>query len=606
MSEETPRGETGPETGGTGGRGSKSAVDRFLRFIEWAGNLLPHPGTLFAILALLVILLSGVFSAFGLEVKHPSTGATIRAENLMNLEGLHRILTKMVTNFTQFAPLGTVVVAMIGIGIAESSGLIGTALRLLVLSAPSRLLTFVVVLAGVLSNAASEIGYVLLVPLGAVIFLSVGRHPIAGMAAAFAGVSGGYSANVIIGTVDPLLAGLSTEAAKIIDPAYEVNSLCNYYFMCASTLFVAIAGTWTTEKIVEPRLGRYGGEGDPVDEGGKESKKDELEPLTADEKRGLVFASVGFVLFVAFVVWGSFAGQFVQFSTEVTDPQGAVVVEGIVVDTGGRVVAADELSIEGESVSADRLTIRDDGTLLFDEIVIGTDRRVGAEGMSIKRELYAKSPLLRGVVALVVIGATLAAVAYGIGARTIRNDTDVIEGMGKSISGLGTYIVLVFFAAQFVEYFKWTNIGIITAVNGANALKVFESSPVLLMIGFVFVSALMNLVMGSASAKWSIMAPIFVPMFMLLGQSPELTQVAYRIGDSTTNIISPMMSYFALIVAFFARYKKGSGIGTIVATMLPYTVVFTIVWSIILAIWVALGLPLGPSSPLSYTPPTGG
>lgn len=516
----------------------KGWVDKFLWFIEWGGNLLPHPGTLFAILALLVVIASGIFSAMGLEVQHPSTGETITANNLMNEQGLHDILRKMVTNFTEFAPLGTVVVAMIGIGIAESSGLIGAGLRLLVLSAPSRLLTFVVVFAGVLSNAASEIGYVLLVPLGAVIFLSVGRHPIAGMAAAFAGVSGGYSANLIIGTVDPLLSGLSTEAARIVDPTYDVNPLCNYYFMMVSTFFVAVAGTWTTEKIVEPRLGRYDGD----------EKPEELKPLDSLEKRGLLYAFFGFLVFAAFLGWGVMFADFIQYKqAPITNPDGTV------------------------------------GTM---DVLDGN------------------SPMLKGVVALVVIGATLMAVAYGIGAKTIKNDTDVINGMGKSISTLGTYIVLVFFAAQFVEYFKWTNLGIITAVNGANALKFLENSPVLLMIGFVIVTALMNLLMGSASAKWSIMAPIFIPMFMLLGQSPELTQVAYRIGDSTTNIISPMMSYFALIVAFFARYQKGAGIGTIVATMLPYTFVFTIVWSIILAAWVALGVPLGPSAPLDYTPPT--
>jgi len=513
----------------------RGILQKMLRWIEVAGNALPHPGTLFAILAALVIVLSGVANGLGLEVRHPNTGEVIGARNLLNLEGLHQILREMVTNFTGFAPLGTVIVAMIGIGIAESSGLIGSALRLLVLSAPARLLTFVVVFAGVLSNAASEIGYVLLVPLGAVIFQSVGRHPLAGMAAAFAGVSGGYSANFVIGTIDPLLAGLSTEAAQILDPTYDVNSLANYYFMCASTLFVAFAGTWVTEKIVEPRLGRYGGA----------EEEEALQKLTPLEKRGLWFALVGFLVFVAFVVWGVTAADFVQFKE--------------------RVIAGGET----------------------------------------ERVLDGNSPLLKGVVALVVIGAVLMSLAYGIGARTIRNDSDVINGMGKSISGLGSYIVLVFFAAQFVAYFKWTNLGTITAVNGARALTFLEDSPVLLMIGFVFVSAVMNLLMGSASAKWSIMAPIFVPMFMLLGTSPELTQVAYRIGDSTTNIISPMMSYFALIVAFFARYNKSAGIGTIVATMLPYTIVFTIVWSIMLAVWVALGLPLGPGAGLTYTPPAG-
>ncbi len=560
----------------------RGLVDRFLVLIEKTGNLLPHPGTLFAILALLVIILSGVFSALNLEVTHPSTGEVIQAKNLMNRQGLHDILSKMVVNFTGFAPLGTVIVAMIGIGIAESSGLIGAGLRLLVLSAPSRLLTFVVVFAGVLSNAASEIGYVLLVPLGAVIFLSVGRHPLAGMAAAFAGVSGGYSANLIIGTVDPLLSGLSTEAAKIIDPSYEVNSLCNYYFMFVSTFFISLAGTWTTEKIVEPRLGKYGGD----------EKTDEMmNPLSAAEKRGLVWAGLATLLFVGIVLWGAFFGQWVQFKAEITDATDTVVAENVIVDMGGH------------PMSLDGLEVGDDGTISKGGVAIGANGKLGGADLTVKRELYARSPLLKGVVALVLIGATLMAIAYGIAAGTIKNDADVINGMGKSISGLGSYIVLVFFAAQFVEYFKWTNLGIITAVNGANALGFLENSPVLLMIGFVIVAALMNIVMGSASAKWSIMAPIFIPMFMLLGKSPELTQVAYRIGDSTTNVISPMMSYFALIVAFFARYKKDSGIGTIVATMLPYTIVFTIVWSILLSAWVTLGLPLGPNAPMDYTPP---
>jgi len=498
------------------------AIERGLMVVERVGNMLPHPGTLFALFAIAVVILSGVFSTFGISAQHPSTGETIEAVNLMTLEGLHRILREMVTNYTSFAPLGTVLVAMLGIGLAESTGLIGTGLRLLVLSAPPRFLTFTVVFAGVLSNAASEIGYVLLVPLGAVIFLAAGRHPIAGLAAAFAGVSGGYSANLVIGTVDPLLAGLSEEAARILDPEYSVTSVANYYFMFVSTFFVGIAGTWTTEKIVEPRLGKWKGD----------VEVEKLEHLSRDEKRGLVYALLASVLFVAFLVWGWLYGDFIQY---------------------------------------------DD-----------------------KGNLAANSPLLKGVVALVFVGATIVSIAYGIGAKTLKSESEVIEGMGKSLATLGSYMVLTFFAAQFVSYFKWTNLGLISAIKGADALMPFKDSPILLMIGFILVTTLMNLVMGSASAKWSIMAPIFIPLFMLLGYSPEFTQVAYRIGDSTSNIISPMMSYFALIVAFVAKYEPKAGIGTVVATMLPYTIVFTIVWSIILAFWVILGIPLGPGAGLTY------
>lgn len=504
--------------------GNSGFVAAALRWIEAAGNRLPHPGTLFALMAVGAVLLSKVFAMFDVAVLHPSTKERIACVNLLSVDGLHRILTEMVVNFTGFAPLGTVLVAMLGIGIAEHCGLIGAALRLLVLRAPRGLLTFTLVFAGVLSNAASEIGYVLLVPLGAVVFQAVGRHPIAGLAATFAGVSGGYSANLVIGTVDPLLAGLSTEAAHIIDADYEVNSLANYYFMVGSTFLIAAAGTWTTEKLIVPRLGAYGG--------GDGEASAALKELSVLEKRGLVYAAISLLVSFGLIAWGVSAADLIMFK-----------------DSG---------------------------------------------------ELDAGSPLLKGVVALVFLLAAVASIAYGVGARTITSDADVLDGMGKAIAGLGTYVALVFFAAQFVAYFKWTNLGLIFAVTGAEALSAFRDMPALLMVAFVVVTALMNLVMGSASAKWSIMAPIFVPMFMVLGISPEFTQVAYRIGDSTTNIVSPMMSYFALIVAFFERYDKKAGIGTVTATMLPYTVVFIVVWSLLLVAWTAAGIPLGPGAGLTY------
>ncbi|MDT8324152.1 MAG: AbgT family transporter [Bacteroidota bacterium] len=498
-------------------------IDRFLSAVERIGNALPHPATLFAILALSVIFFSWIFSLFDIAVQHPGTGETVRPVNLLSVEGLHRILTTMVTNFTSFAPLGTVFVSMLGIGIAESSGLIGTALRQMVLAAPRKLLTFVIVLAGILSNTASEVGYVLLVPLGGVIFLAVGRHPIAGMAAAFAGVSGGYSANLLLGTIDPLLAGLSQEAARILEPGYVVNAAANYYFLFVSTFFIAIAGTWVTEKIVVPRLGEYKGQ----------AEKEELRPLTADEKRGLRFALYTGLVSTAIIV------------------AGLVPANGFLrnIDTGG----------------------------ILD------------------------SPFLDGVVAFIFMGAVILAVAYGIGARTIKNDTDVMNGMGKAIETLGIYTVLVFFAAQFVAYFNWTNLGLITAIEGADLLKSSGLGPIPLMLAFVVITAIINLIMGSASAKWAIMAPVFIPMFMLLGFSPELVQAGYRVGDSVTNIVSPMMSYFALIVAFVAKYEPEAGIGTVIATMLPYSIAFALIWTVLLIIWFTLGLPVGPGAELFYT-----
>jgi aminobenzoyl-glutamate transport protein len=499
------------------------ALTVFLATVERGGNALPHPGTLFAILSGVIVVISAIAARMGLEVTHPGTGELIQPVSLATVEGLHRILTEMVTNFTSFAPLGTVLVAMLGIGVMESSGLIGAALRLLVLSAPRNLLTFVLVLAGVLSNTASEIGYVLLVPLGGIIFLGAGRHPIAGLAAAFAGVSGGYSANLLLGTVDPLLAGLSEEAARIIDDGYRVNPAANYYFMVVSTFIIASAGTWVTERIVIPRLGPYTGADDT-------QQPDVLGELSAVEKRGLGFSLLALCVFVGFLLWGTLpATGFLR------NPE-----------TGGLL----------------------------------------------------RSPFLSGIVAFIFLGGTLVGVAYGVVTGAFRSDADVMNGMGKTISTLGTYLVLVFFAAQFVAYFNWTNLGLIMAVKGAEGLRSSGLGGIPLMLSFVVLSGFINLFMGSASAKWAIMAPVFVPMFMLLGYSPELTQTAYRIGDSTSNIIAPMMSYFALIVAFFERYDKRSGIGTVVATMLPYTIAFMLCWSVLLVIWMWLGLPVGPGAGL--------
>ncbi|MFZ6034475.1 MAG: AbgT family transporter [Melioribacter sp.] len=497
---------------------SNKYIDKFLSIVENVGNRLPHPTTLFALFALSVVILSWLVSRFEFSVVHPGTGEIITPVNLLSVEGIHRIILNMITNFTSFAPLGTVLVALLGIAVAEHSGLIGTVLRYLVLKSPPKLLTFVIVFSGILSNTASEIGYVLLVPLSAIIFLAAGRHPIAGLAAAFAGVSGGYSANLLLGTIDPLLAGLTQEAAHIIDKSYEVNAAANYYFMFVSTFFIAAAGTWVTEKIVEPRLGKYSGN----------VEAEEIKPLDKAEKRGLKFTAYAVLLFTAIILIG---------------------------------------------------ILPEDGFLR--EINTGS---------------ILKSPFLKGIVAFIFMGGLISGIAYGIGARTIKNDSDVVKGMNKSMETLGSYIVLVFFAAQFVAFFNWTNLGLIVAVEGANFLKASGLGPIPLLIAFIIISAIINLFIGSASAKWAVMAPVFVPMFMLLGYTPELVQAAYRVGDSITNIISPMMSYFALIIAFVGKYDSKAGIGTLIATMLPYTFTFFIIWVILFIIWFILGIPVGPGA----------
>ncbi|HEU0140811.1 MAG TPA: AbgT family transporter, partial [Bryobacteraceae bacterium] len=332
---------------------SANALHRALNFVEYAGNKLPHPASLFAIFALLVIALSWLLVQFGLTAVHPGTGKEINAVNLLSDGGLRRMLTSLVTNFTGFVPLGTVLVAMLGVGVAEGSGLLGAALKGMVLAAPKRLITVVVVFTGVMSNAASEAGYVILIPLAAVIFLAVGRHPLAGLAAAFAGVSGGYSANLVLGTVDPLLSGLTTEGARIIDPAYYVNPAANYYFMAISTFLITMAGTIVTHRLVEPRLGKFEG-----DAGAK------IEKLGPGEKRGLKAA--GFALLVTNVL----------------------LVLSVVPESG-------------------ILRNPETGSIL-------------------------DSPFLSGIVAIIFLMFLIPGLAYGIAAGTIRNDTDVVNFMGKT------------------------------------------------------------------------------------------------------------------------------------------------------------------------------
>ena len=502
----------------------EKAFNWFLNVVEKGGNALPHPASLFALFALGALVFSFVGHWFDWTVIHPGTGETIHTVNLLSREGLHKIILKMVENYTSFAPLGIVMVALLGIGIAESSGLISAGIRLLVLNSPAKLLTFVVVLSGILSNIASDLGYVLLIPLGGIIFHSVGRHPVAGMAAAFSGVSGGFSANLIIGTIDPLLAGLSTEAAMIIDPEYYVNPTANFYFMFVSTFLIAGLGTWITDKIVEPRLGKYTGDVIP----------DPVEPLTPLEKKGLKYAVLVMLFWTAILLIGLI-------------PQ-----NGLLRGSGGSLLG---------------------------------------------------SPVLKGFIAFLFLMAASLGIVYGAVTGKFRNDHDVMKGMVVSFKPLISFLVLVFFAAQFVAYFKWSNLGLVIAVKGADLLNQADMGIIPLLIMFIFLSGFINMFMGSASAKWAILGPVFIPVFMLLGYSPELSQAVYRIGDSVTNVISPMMSFFALIIAYFHKYDKKAGIGTIISTMMPYSIIFFIFWSILLIGWVLLDLPLGPGAGIHYTLP---
>lgn len=493
-----------------------------MTLVEKAGNALPHPAALFGIFGIITLLFSAMGHYLSWDAIHPATGNSIRVINLLSKEGLHRILLEMVDNYTGFAPLGIVMVAMLGIGIAESSGLIKAAINALLIKAPKNSVTFMIVLTGILSNTASDIGYILIIPLSGVIFHSLGRHPIAGMSAAFAGVSGGFSANLLIGTIDPLLAGLSTEAARIVDPEYYVMPTANYYFMAVSTIIISFAGTFVTKAFVEPRLGKYTGN----------VEKEEISRLSVKEKKGLFWTGITLLFFIAIMAFG---------------------------------------------------LIPDHGFLR------GNDNTV------------LHSPVLKGFISVLFIVAGSCGIVYGYVAGNFKKHEDVITGMNSSFKGLISFLVLVFFAAQFVAWFKWSNLGLLIAVKGAAFLQSAELGLIPLVILFILLSGFINMFMGSASAKWAIMGPVFIPMFMLLGYSPELSQVVFRIGDSITNVISPMMSFFALIIVYYQKYDLKAGIGTIMATMLPYTIAFFIAWTALLIVWIMLGIPLGPEAGLFYS-----
>lgn len=502
----------------------RSRLLRALDIVERVGNALPHPATIFAILAVLVVVASAIAAWVGVDAVHPGTGDTVAVRNLLSGAGIRWMFEEVDANFVGFPPLGLVLVAMIGIGVAEGSGLLTVMIRALVLKAPRRLITGSVVLAGVMSHVASEAGYVILIPLGASIFLALGRHPLAGLAAAFAGVSAGFGANFLIASVDPVLAGLTESAARILDPTITISPAVNLYFMVASAVVIVILGTWVTERLVEPRLGAYRGP----------APRQEITDLTRQEKRGLAAAGLSVLVL------------------------GALFLLAVVPEAG-------LLRHPGESVL--------------------------------------HSAFFRGLITAIMLVFLVPGLVYGVVVGTIRSDKDVVKQMVNSMGTMATYIVLVFFAAQFVYWFGHSNMGLVLAIRGAEALKSVGLTGILLMVAFVLVSSFINMFMGSASAKWAIMAPVFVPMFMLLGLHPGLTQAVFRIGDSITNVVTPMMSYFALIVAFAEKYDEDYGMGTIISAMLPYTLVFGVAWTGLLVVWMLLGLPVGPDGPLHYTLP---
>lgn len=497
-----------------------SALDRALDAIERVGNRLPDPVTLFVILTVLVMLGSAVAAQFGLSVTKPGSDEVIRAVSLLSADSLRSWIVEAPKHFAAFPPLATVLVAMLGVGVAERTGLLAALMGRLVASTPRLLLTPIIVFIGVLSNVASDVGYVVVIPLAAMLFAASGRHPVAGLAAAFAGVSGGFSANLLVSTLDPMLAGLSQAAANIIDPKYQVTAVANYTFMAASTVIVATLGWFVTERIVEPRLPAWSGQAEGEADDGLNAHD------SAAQRRGMRAAGATFAVVLGLLLWA-------------TVPEGALLRNP---ETGSLV----------------------------------------------------PSPLINGVVMLIMLVFLLPGIAYGIAAGSIRSDRDVASAMSKSMSGMGYYLVLAFFASQFIALFAQSKLALIMAVNGAELLRSIGLAGTPLLLLFVLLTAFINLFIGSASAKWALLAPIFVPMLMLMGFSPEATQMAYRIGDSVTNIVTPLMVYFPMVLVVAKRYLPQYGLGNLIALMLPYSVVFALGWSLMMVVWLGLELPLGP------------
>ena len=505
-------------------------LNAILNNIEKAGNRLPPPTILFVYLCILVLLLSYLASLIGLGAVHPVTQENIVAFNLLSQSGVAKILSHTISNFIQFAPVGSALVAILGIGIADKSGLIAALLTRTVSKAPGRLLTFFIVLAGVLSNIAADTGYVVLIPLAAMMAISAGRHPLVGIAAAFAGVSGGYSANLLIGPVDTILAGITQEAAHLTQAGYEVSATSNYYFMLISTVLVALLGTLVTEFIVSPRLESNPhsfGKTTPQEKGSESGKTS-----GANQRENKALKAVGLftLFFAAIILWG------------------LIPTDGILRGEGGNIL---------------------------------------------------KSPFIKGIVTIISLYAGLCGVIYGKLSGSLSTNESYVKAMDSTVATMASYLVLMFFAAQFVSYFNWSQLGSIIAIGGASMINSLEISSGILLAIFIFIAALINLFIGSASAKWALLAPVFVPMLMLTGISPEATQVAYRIGDSSTNIITPLMPYFGVVIAFVQQHDKNAGVGTMIAMMLPYSIAFLIGWTALLLGWYFLGLPLGPNASFS-------
>lgn len=510
-----------------------SRVVRLLQALERAGNRLPDPVTLFALACVLVALASLVFAGTSAEMQQRDGSMQLKTvQSLLSAAGMRWAMESAVTNFTSFAPMGKVLTVMLGIGVAERVGLVAAGLRALVSGVPHWLLASAVVFGGVMSSMAADAGYVVLVPLGAVIFMGAGRHPLAGLAAAFAGVSGGFSANLLVTGLDPMLGGLTQEAARTVDPTYVVHATANWYFMIASTFLLTVLGTFVTTRIVEPMLGTWTPP-EGFEQGGGSHEHD-----ARKERPALVAAGVvGLVLAGVIVLLAALPSSPLR---DTSDPEASVIAQ--------------------------------------------------------------LTPFFHSIEIMIATLFLVPAIVFGVKTGVIRRDKDVASMLNETMATMGAYIVLAFAAAQFVAWFNWTNLGSVTAVRGAEMLQASGLSGFALLLAFVLVTASVNLLIGSASAKWAFMAPIFVPMLMLTGIAPEAVQASYRVGDSVTNTISPLLPYMPIILVFARKYVPDAGLGTLIAAMLPFSMTFLLGWTVMFLAFLAFGIPLGPGVVAWYAP----
>ncbi|MBI4821422.1 MAG: AbgT family transporter [Deltaproteobacteria bacterium] len=494
-------------------------MSRALDSIERIGNKLPDPAALFLALLLVTWILSYLLAPVTFSELDPRSKQPLKVVNLLAGRELARLLADLVKIFTGFHPLGVVLVAILGVGVAEHTGFVNVVLRVLLGVTPKRLLTPAVVTAGLLSHTAADAGYVLVIPVGGVIFRAAGRHPLAGIGAAFTGVAGGFSACFVPTSLDPLLQGFTQAAAQLVDPSVVVNPLANFYFTTSSSLLIIGLGWFLTDRIVEPRMQHV-----PVD--GDSSELPKLEALSSNEKRGLILAVLTTVGLVSLVVSAA-----LPTDSPLRSPSG--------------------------------------------ELAAST------------------APLMQGIVALIFLGFLIPGAVYGFAARTVKTHRDVVLGMSRAMGTMSYYLVMAFFAALFIDAFGRSNLGALIALKGAAALKAAAMPAQLTIVGIIFISTVVNLAIGSASAKWALLSPVFVPMLMHLGLSPELTQAAYRIGDSSTNIITPLNPYFPLVVVFCRRFCSTTGIGTLISLMLPYSVTILLSWTVFLLVYWSLDFSLG-------------